>query len=138
MIDDAGEQGVSAIVIDLGKPIEKWYGETWIRFECDATSNVNTADGSVVCKLGDTIANATTHVQHDCSIMVSQSVSYSPIYNKYKNRINVFTHWYDNKPYGTTSQHNGFSASNYPVNTYATANKPDASHTAIGKRYLGF
>lgn len=135
MVDQAGETGIVGVVIDLGAPIEKWYGETWVRAEFGKSAELNSADYGVVCGFGVTETEATSSADAPCHICKSQTGTYAPMYRNQKNEINLFTNWNDNLPRGTLVQVNGYSAGSYPVNAYATSNNED--DTIIGKRYMG-
>lgn len=135
MIDEAGEEGITAIVLEFD-PIEKWYGETWIRAEFGATKDLNNEDGSVLCSFGKTLEYALQYHDGAAGIMRAQTAVNAPFYRNYWNKINLFTNWHDNKARGTIFYSNGFSARNYPLPAYATANTDNTS--VIGNRYLVF
>lgn len=133
MIDEAGDEGITGVIIDLGKPVEKWFGETWVRLEMP-TPNFN-MNLPLYCKFGTTVEAAMSWDENNgCVIFSAQSESYGALFKNYPNTVNLFTNWNDNIPRGTAMQVTGFGAYNYPYHEYATSN--NMSNPIMGNRYL--
>lgn len=133
MIDEAGEEGITAIVLEFD-PIEKWYGETWIRVEFGATKDLNTANDGALCGFGKTLENSTN--ASAVKIIHAQTPANAPLWNGYSNAINLFTNWYNNNARGTIYMNNAYNAYSYPTTAYATSNV--YSQNIIGCKYLWF
>ena len=134
MVDEAGSAGVVGLIVDLGKNIEEWYGETWIRLEMP---NPNwDADKPLSCNFGISVGDAMSFSETDnnCVIFSAQSPSYGGLFKNVKNIVNLFTNWLDGVPRGTSFQINGFGAKNYPYHEYGTSCTEDS--IIYGKRYL--
>ena len=143
MIDEAGEEGITAIVLEFD-PITEWYGETWIRVEFGATKDLNTANSGTMCGFGNTVQAASFSNEAGAGIIRDQSgtAGYAPLWVGYKNIISLFTNWYNNNPRGTIYMNNAFNARNYPTNCFATSNNDGNDDNTVGRiigcKYLWF
>ena len=136
MINEAGDAGITAVVLDLGEAVEKWYSDTLIRVEFNAKDV--SEDSPIFCQFGATIEEVI--VKNDAIsntyIIRSQSKSYAPIVKGFDNIINLATRWIDGKPYGTIYENSMYNAVCYPYMAYATSSTNQ--NTIFGKRYLMF
>jgi hypothetical protein len=139
MIDEAGNEGIPGVVIDLGEPITKWYGETWVRVEFDAAKTINSANAGMNCQFGASVNEALVDGGGESRpvLVGAQVTGIAPLYFEYKNAINLFSTWKDACLYGTQGQSNGYGALSYPLNSFATS-IGDKHYTIKGCRYLGF
>lgn len=136
MIDEAGEEGITALVLEFD-PIKEWYGETWIRVECGATTDLNSNDDGIWCGIGKDIKAASGGYDREgIFIMKGVSGSVVALNRQYNNYISLFTNWYDNKARGTIAYRNGHSSRSYPLQAYATSNFDNEE--IIGCKYLYF
>lgn len=139
MIDEAGEEGITAIVLDLGEPIEKWYGETWLRFECKSTKDLNEKEKiHLVFKFGKTeTAPLIQDTSATCNVFGGHN-TYGYFQRDYTNGINIFTNWYDGLPYGTIMQYLAYNSGPYATVTASAVGFPAYITRITAMRYAGF
>ena len=142
-IDEAGEDGITAITIDLGKKMtvnDKWYGETMIEIkipQCDDLNSFNT--GRLRVFFGGTEAQATTGSGGLCVVAVATSNAlFTPAW---KQQHIITSNWTD-KQYLTHSliSYRAYNAAQgYTVAPYITLNSATNSATSsiVGRRFLG-
>ena len=142
-IDEAGEDGITAITIDLGKKMtvnDKWYGETMIEIkipQCDDLNSFNM--GRLRVFFGGTEAQATTGSGGLCVVAVATSNAlFTPAW---KQQHIITSNWTD-KQYLTHSliSYRAYNAAQgYTVAPYITLNSTTNSATSsiVGRRFLG-
>lgn len=138
MIDEAGEEGITAIVMDLGKPIKQWYGETWLRFECGSTKDLNSIEKvTMVFKFGSAVVHALNEdTSAACNVFHGNGACC--LLRDYSNGVSLFTNWYDNLAYGTTAQIKVNSSTFRASNAYASSGGVGYTSEITGMRYVGF
>ena len=138
-IDEAGEDGITAITIDLGKKMtvnDKWYGETMIEIkipQCDDLNSFNM--GRLRVFFGGTEAQATTGSGGMCVVAApTNNALFTPAW---KQQHIITSNWTD-KQYLTNSiiSYRAYNAVHgYTVNPYVTVNSTTSS--IVGRRFLG-
>lgn len=132
---DAGENGVTAVTIDLGAPIEQWYKETRIDIIIPASTDINSVNNGLFVCMGATEA-LSLNADSGCVLMRAQGSSYSVLQYQYPNQIIFHTVWdkalplyslYVNSPY------NGYA---YAYNVYGTTTFNKKNQTAIGCQFI--
>jgi hypothetical protein len=134
-ITAAGENGVTAVTIDLGAPIEQWYKETRIDIIIPASTDINSVNNGLFVCMGATEA-LSLNSDSGCVLMRSQGNSYAVLQYQYLNQIIFHTVWdkalplyslYVNSPY------NGYA---YAYNVYGTTTFKRKTKTAIGCQFI--
>ena len=138
-IDEAGEDGITAITIDLGKKMtvnDKWYGETMIEIKIPQCDNLNSFNmGRLRVFFGGTEAQATTGSGGLCVVAApTDNALFTPAW---KQQHIITSNWTD-KQYLTNSiiSYRAYNAVHgYTVNPYITVNSTTSS--IVGRRFLG-
>lgn len=143
MIDEAGEEGITNIVIDFGAPIKEWYGETWIRANFGATTDLNSADSGIRCGFAKYLNEIATRMYPSGTVVaLAMTAQNAQIFYKYRNIISLFTNWHNGNNRGTIFMNNGYGERTYPYIAYATSSTEGADDDTVGQiigcQYLYF
>ena len=137
-ITAAGEDGVTAVIIDFGKPIDSWYSETMVITEIPISSDINNfTNGRLFVLFGKTEEGAINRSDGSPALVASQgnNALLTPAWNQ---QHIITSNWLGKKDLTHSYvNYRGYNAATgYTVTPYTTESWSNKANSIVNCRYL--